>query len=220
MCASEASGEGFSIDWGRCIVVARANISLDRDVFDSFSAQVDRNGKTIYASTNEWLGAASEILAEGGDAKDLLRLWRSYSVLKQVDVITLPSDFVDDAIGKLYEADKVGILEMFDRLGSNLVGLLKIVAPDIEHLAVLAKDFVMLMPVKRLEMKKVDGDSVQVSVVGAGKKISSTECSLAFIKAILNGYGRNVASQEASVGTISLRALGADAWGSPRYADA
>ncbi|MDG6993833.1 MAG: hypothetical protein JRN36_02930, partial [Nitrososphaerota archaeon] len=111
--------------------MARANISLDRDVFDSFSAQVDRNGKTIYASTNEWLGAASEILAEGRDAKDLLRLWRSYSVLKQVDVITLPSDFVDDAIGKLYEADKVGILEMFDRLGSNLVGLLKIVAPDI-----------------------------------------------------------------------------------------
>lgn len=123
-----------------------------------------------------------------------------------MDVITLPSDFVDDVIGELYKADKVGILKMFDNLGSNLVGLLKIAAPDIEQLAALAKDFVMLMPVKRLEMKKINGNSIQVNIVGAGKKISSTECSLEFIKAILNGYGYNVSSQEVSVGTIRLRA--------------
>lgn len=186
--------------------MARANISIDKDVFSSYSAQVSRKGKTLYTSTNEWLETASEILAEGGDAGDLLRLWRSYSVLKEVDIITLPSDFVDDLIGNLYEADKDAILKMFSTLGSSLVGLLKIAAPDIEQLAALAKDFVMLIPVKRLEIIKKDGDSVEMNIVGAGKKLSSTECSFEFVKAILNGYGYVVSSHDVSVGAIRLRA--------------
>ena len=186
--------------------MTRANISIDKNIFDSYSVQVSGKGKTLYTSTNEWLETASKILAEGGDAKDILRLWSSYSVLKQVDVITLPSDFVDELIGKLYEADKGGILKMFGSLGSSLVGLLKIAAPDIEQLTVLAKDFVMLIPVKRLEMVKTDNNSIEMNIVGAGKKLSSTECSFEFVKAILNGYGYVVSSHDVSVGAIRLRA--------------
>lgn len=186
--------------------MARANISIDKSIFNTYSAQVSRKGKTLYTSTNEWLEAASEILAEGGDAVDVLRLWRSYSVLKEVDIITLPSDFVDDLIGNLYEADEGGILKMFSNLGSSLVGLLKIAAPDIEQLAVLANDFVMLIPVKRFEIIKTDSNSIEMNIVGAGKKLSSTECSFEFVKAILNGYGYIVSSHDVSVGAIRLRA--------------
>ena len=186
--------------------MTRANISMDKRIYDSYSTQVSRKGKTLYTSTNEWLETASEVLAGGADADDILRLWRSYAVLKEVDVITLPSDFVDDLIGMLYKADKNGILKMFGNLGSSLVGLLKIAAPDIEQLADLAKDFVMLIPVKRLEMIKTDSDSIEMNIVGAGKRLSSTECSFEFVKAILNGYGYAVTSHDVSVGAIRLRA--------------
>lgn len=184
----------------------RANISLEKTVFDNFSAQAEREGKTLYSFTNEWLDAAAKISAEGGQAKDVFKLWRSVAVLKQIDVITLPSDFVDEMIARLYATDAPGLLAAFSELGTKLVAIFKIVAGDLDGLSELTRDFTMFVPIKRFEIRKRDGGSVEIAIIGAGKKIESTECSFEFIKAILTGYGYNISSHEVSVGTIRLTA--------------
>lgn len=186
--------------------VPRANIAVDKTLFDNFAAQATLEGKTLFAFTNEWLDTAAKISAEGGNAKDDFKLWRSTSALKQIDTIVLPSDFVDEMIGKLYATDRAGLLKAFNDLGTGLVGILKIAASDIDGLPDLVRDFTLFTPIRRFELRKKDGGSREIIIVGAGKRIESTECCFEFLKAVLNGYGYDVSSHELTVGTIRLMA--------------
>src|SRR2546422_10790852 len=86
--------------------MARTNISVDQAVFEEFSSQAKLKDKTLFAFANETLSAVAKISAEGGDPSELYGLWRTISLLKQVDVITLPSDFVDELIATQYASDK------------------------------------------------------------------------------------------------------------------
>jgi hypothetical protein len=190
--------------------MTRTNISVDQAVFDEFSFEAKRANKTLFAFANEALSTVSRISSEGGDPAELYGLWRTIAVLKQVDVITFPSDFVDELIAKEYADDKVGLLKMFTDLGSRLVGVLKIAASDIDELALLGKDFALLLPLKQFKVTKgKEPDSIQISIVGAGRRIESTECSFAFLQSILNGYGYIVTKHEVNTGTIM-------AWASKR----
>jgi hypothetical protein len=185
--------------------MARTNISIDYRVFQDFSAQAKGQNKTLFAFANEALDAVAKISAEGGTPDELYRLWRTVSLLKQIDVITLPSDFIDELVAREYASDKAGILKMFRELGSKTVGVLKIVAADLNQLEEVAKDFTTLLPVKQFKIsRQQDKDMVEVGVVGAGRRIESTECTLEFLASILNGYGYNVTKHEINVGTIRL----------------
>ncbi len=184
--------------------MARTNISVDQTVFDEFSSEADRQNKTLFAFANESLSAIAKISAEGGNPGELYRLWRSISLLKQIDVITLPSDFIDDLIVKLYALDKPGLLKMFRDLGSELVGVLKIAAENLDELDKLARDFVGLLPLKQFRINRVDESAIEIGIVGAGRRIESTECSLEFLKSILNGYGYAPTKSEVNIGTIRL----------------
>ena len=184
--------------------MARTNISVDQAIFEEFSSQAERQNKTLFAYANESLSAVAKISAEGGNPADLYRLWRSVTLLKQIDVITLPSEFIDELIAKIYSMNKPELLKMFRNLGSELVGILKIAAGNLDELGQLAKDFTALLPVKQFKISKIDASTVEIGIVGAGRRIESTECTLEFLKSILNGYGYTVTKSELNVGTIRL----------------
>lgn len=184
--------------------MARTNISIDQSVFEEFSSQVERQNMTLYAYANEALSTVAKISAEGGNPSDLLRMWRSVTLLKQIDVITLPSDFIDELVSRIYANDRAGALKMFGDLGSSLVGILKIVATDLDELSQLAKDFAALLPLKQFKINRLEGTSIEIVIVGAGRRIESTECTLEFLKSILNGYGYSITKTELNVGTIRL----------------
>ena len=175
--------------------MTRTNISVDQAVFDEFSSEAKRANKTLFAFANEALSTVAKVSSEGGDPAELYGLWRTITVLKQVDV--------DELIGKEYADDKEGLLKMFSDLGSRLVGVLKIAAADIDQLALLGKDFALLLPLKQFKVTRgKDADSIEISIVGAGRRIESTECSFVFLQSILNGYGYTVTRHEINTGTI------------------
>jgi hypothetical protein len=185
--------------------MGRTNISVDEAVFDQFSSEAKRTNKTLFAFANEALDTMAKVSAEGGDPSELYGLWRAITVLKQVDVITFPSDFVDDLVAKEYAQDKEGVLKMFGDLGSSLVGVLKIAASDINQLAALGKDFALLLPLKQLRVTEGKSPgSIEITIVGAGRRIESTECTFAFLRSILNGYGYSVTRYEINTGTIMV----------------
>ncbi len=187
--------------------MSRASIFIDHKIFEEFSSEAKRRERTMFAFANQSLSTMSKISAEGGDPAELYRLWRSVSLMKQIDVITLPSDFVDEILARMYAEDKEGLLAMFTALGSNTVGILKAGAKDLNELADLARDFTLLIPIKRFTVSKLQGDDVvEINIVGAGRKIESTECSFAFLRSVLNGYGYDVAKHEINRGTIMMTA--------------
>jgi hypothetical protein len=185
--------------------LARTNISVDQAVFDEFSFQAQRQNKTLFAFTNESLSTVAKITAEGGNPVDLYKMWRAVTLLKQMDVITFPSDFVDDWTAKEYARDKAATLKMFRDLGSKVVGVLKIAAPNLDELSEMVGNFAGLLPVKRFTLAAKDHrDVVEIDVVGAGRRIESTECALEFLTSVLNGYGYSVNKKEVNVGTIRV----------------
>ncbi len=184
--------------------MARTNISVDQNVFEAFSAEAERQNKTLFAFANESLSLVTKIAGEGGSPSDLYAIWRSFALLKQVDVITLPADFVDEVTAELYATDKEGTLKKFRDLGSRLVSLLKIFAGDLSELSTVEKDFRGLLPIKQLTIKEQSKGTYEIDVIGAGRKIESTECAREFLMAIVRGYGYSVNRQETNIGTIRL----------------
>jgi hypothetical protein len=183
--------------------MVRTNLSIDKAIFEEFAAEADRRKMTLFAFANESLTAITKISREGGNPDEFYKIWRVLSILREIDVITLPSDFVEDLIERQYRADAASTKAKFRELGSSLVGLLKMAAENIEDLTPLAKDFSFFIPIKHFDLHSTDG-RVQLDVVGAGKGMETTECSAEFLKSILTGYGYAVAKQELHPGTIRI----------------
>jgi len=186
--------------------MVRTNLSIDRSVFEEFAAEADRRKMTLFAFANESLSAITKISQEGGNPEEFYKIWRVLTILREVDVITLPSDFVEEFIERLYKADSSLTKSRFRDLGTSIVGLLKIAAEDIEDLTPLAKDFGFFIPIKHFDLRSTKDGRIQVDVVGAGKVIQTTECSCEFLKSILAGYGYSVTKEELHPGTIRLQA--------------
>lgn len=183
--------------------MVRTNLSIDKAIFEEFAAEADRRKMTLFAFANESLTAITKISREGGNPDEFYKIWRVLSILREIDVIILPSDFVEDLIERQYRADAASTKAKFRELGTSLVGLLKMAAENIEDLTPLAKDFSFFIPIKHFDLHSTDG-RVQLDVVGAGKGIETTECSAEFLKSILTGYGYAVAKQELHPGTIRM----------------
>jgi len=186
--------------------MTRTNLSIDKEVFEEFAAEADRRKMTLFAFANESLSAITKISREGGEPEEFYKIWRVLSILRQVDVITLPSDFVEQLIQRLCRTESSFMKSTFRDLGSSLVGLLKMAAENLEDLSPLAKDFGFFIPIKHFELTSDKDGRVQVDVVGAGKGLETTACSSEFLKAILVGYGYAVTKEELHPGTIRLRA--------------
>jgi hypothetical protein len=186
--------------------MVRTNLSIDKGVFEEFAAEADRRKMTLFAFANESLSAVTKISREGGNPDEFYKIWRVLSILRQVDVITLPSDFVEDLIEHQYRADSSATRAKFRDLGTSLVGLLKMAAENIEDLSPLAKDFGFFIPIKHFSLTTLKPGLLQVDVVGAGKAMETTQCSAEFLKSIIAGYGFAVAKEELHPGTIRLLA--------------
>lgn len=186
--------------------MVRTNLSVDKEVFEEFAAEADRRKMTLFAFANESLSAITKISQEGGDPEEFYKIWRVLSILRQVDVITLPSDFVEDLIEAQYRLDKSATKAKFRDLGTSLVGLLKMASDDIQGLSPLAKDFGFFIPIKHFSLTILKSGAAQVDVVGAGKGMETTECSAEFLKSILVGYGYAITKEELHPGTIRLMA--------------
>ena len=184
--------------------MARTNLSVDKAVFEEFAAEADRRKMTLFAFANEALSSITKISREGGDPEGFYKIWRVLTILRQVDVITLPSDFVEDLIERQYRSDAAATKAKFRELGASLVGLLKMAAEGIEDLSPLAKDFGFFIPIKHFSLAMVKEGEVQVDVVGAGKGVETTQCSSEFLKAIVLGYGYGVKTEEIHPGTSRL----------------
>jgi hypothetical protein len=187
--------------------MARVNLSIDRVVFDEFANQVNKRNMTLYAFANECLAAMSKIAEEGGDPAELYNVWKVLTILKEAEVVTLPSGFLESLILELYQTNKAVLLKHFRDLGEQMVGLLTVFADDVPTLAKLAKDFTFVVPIKHFSVlngtSNHDGN-LRIDVVGAGKSIESTECSSEFLKAVIEGYGYSVVKEELHPGTIRL----------------
>jgi hypothetical protein len=196
--------------------MGRKSISIDHAVYEEFAFQASKQNKTLFSFANEALSLISQTSAEGGTPDKLKSTWRITSILKEMDVITLPGDFVDGLVAKIYEYDKDFLLKAFRDLGNRIVPLLKTIAEELSDLSDVAKEFASILPVKELNLVRKPDESVEILVVGAGRIVEATTCMAEFIRGVLDGYQYSVMKQEMSLGIIRITAFRRGAWQSER----
>ncbi|MDG6988749.1 MAG: hypothetical protein JRN21_05410 [Nitrososphaerota archaeon] len=196
--------------------MGRKSISIDHAVYEEFALQASKQNKTLFSFANEALSLISQTSAEGATPDKLKSTWRITSILKEMDVITLPGDFVDGLVSKIWEYDKDYLLNAFRNLGNRIVPLLKTMAEDLNDLSDVAKQFATILPVKEFSLVEKPDESIEVLVVGAGRIVEATACMAEFIRGVLDGYQYSVMKQEMSLGIIRLTAFRRGAWQSQR----
>jgi hypothetical protein len=184
--------------------MARKNISVDQTVYDEFALQAERQNETLYSFANQSLSLVSEVSAAGGTPASLKSIWRLSSILKSLDVMILPADFVDDMIANLYAFDRDNLLRSFRKIGSNIVPLLKTVSEDIRNLTVVAGDLIQVLPVKKFVITPREDGSIELFIAGAGRRTESTACTAESVRAIIEGYQYTILKEEVSVGFIRM----------------
>lgn len=163
--------------------------------------------KTIRAFVNEWLLVATKLSKQGWSPTKLESLCNSFALMKEMDAITLPSDFVDQLIAKEYMTDKQGLFQMFREMGFQIADVVKIDSPSVRELAKVANGFLSLLPLKLFKITVDEKENnMEIVVVGVGKRMESTECAFQMLEGFLNSYDFSVTSRQINVGTIMVQA--------------
>ena len=184
--------------------MGRKNISIDEGVYDEFALQAGNQNETLFTFANQALSLVSEVSAQGGTPGSLKSIWRLSSILKSLDVMILPAEFVDDMIGSLYTFDEENLLLSFRKIGLNIVPLLKSISEDIRNLSIVAGDLLQVLPVKKFVITPKEDGLIELFIAGAGRRIESTNCTAEFVRAIMEGYQYTILKEEITVGMIRV----------------
>ncbi|MDG6997493.1 MAG: hypothetical protein JRN15_00065 [Nitrososphaerota archaeon] len=187
--------------------MSKASVTLDGPSSLEIASTARSEEKTIRAFVNEWLLVATKLSKQGWNTTKLESLCDAFTLMKEMDVITLPSDFVDDLVAREYKTDKQGLFQMFREMGTQVADVVKIDSPNMHGLAKVANEFLSLLPLKMFKISMDDRENcLEIVVVGVGKRIESTECAFEMLEAFLNSYGYSVTNQQINVGTIMVQA--------------
>jgi len=189
----------------------RVSVYLDQANSEEITSTAKNEDKSLFTFANEWLLTAAKLSSAGWSPAKLQALCDSFSLMKTIDAITLPSDFVDELIARQYKSDKEGLLKMFRDMGSEIASVVKIEAPTIGEFAQLAKEFLALLPLKMFDLTTDEKrNEIDIKVVGAGRRLESTECALELLVSFLNAYGFVVKYHDVNLGTLRVLAHRSD----------
>lgn len=188
-------------------VMARTNIAVEESVAYMLADEAARQNKTLYAFTNEILKTALRICREGGALSEIYPAWRFTKMIREVDTVPLPGDLVEKMISKLSSFDEDWLLKTWFDEGARIGTYLHIYEQDLEKLSVLAKEMEFLLPVKRVDIQRIEErgwERYVVRAIGAGLSSSSTKCAQSFIHGILSTYSMSIVSSRVSEGIIEI----------------
>jgi hypothetical protein len=189
--------------------MARTNIAVDEETADMLADEATRENKSLYALTNEALGAVIKVCKYGGSPKEVYPSWRWSRILKDTDAIPLPGDLMERLMKRTFETDKEWLLSEWLNEGKRVGSYLHMYAEDFQALIPRVDELQGFLPVKRVEIEKKENDGrvgIVVRVVGAGFSVESTTCTEQFLLGILSAYSYMVTNTKVSEGMIEIRA--------------
>jgi hypothetical protein len=189
--------------------MARTNIAVDEKTADLLADEATKENKSLYALTNEALDAVLKVCKYGGSPKEVYSSWRWSRILKDTDAIPLPGDLMEKLMVRTFQSDKDWLLKSWFDEGKRVGAYLQMYAEDFQQLIARVDELDGLLPVKRLEFERREGDrgvNIIVRIVGAGFSVESTSCTEQFLLGLLSAYSYRVANSRVSEGMIEVTA--------------
>ncbi|MCL7401254.1 MAG: hypothetical protein LZ168_00490 [Thaumarchaeota archaeon] len=185
--------------------MARVSLAVEAEVAQALSKLAEEKHMTLYSLTNQILKTAIELLRENLEIQDLKDLLLGYTILRDLDAVVLPSDFMDSLISELYTRDKELVLKKFRQLGRDVGKYLKVYTESFEDLLQLAHKVGRFFPLKRLESRYISREQYELVIVGVGRRIESTECVYEAMNGILEEYDVKIIEGEMTKGLIKVK---------------
>lgn len=182
----------------------RTTIAVRRDILEQLSSLAKERKMSVYALSNSVLEQAIQVIRESGSDRVIVNLWRVQKILRDFDAVVVPSYFMDMLISELYRLDRERLLSLFAQLGRDVGTLARDYAKTFDELISLSTLFVYFFPLKRIELKDSGNNAKEITIVGAGGTIESTEAVFEAVKEILNSYGVKVFNHTLSRGLIKM----------------
>ncbi|MEM4180054.1 MAG: hypothetical protein QXJ55_10320, partial [Candidatus Caldarchaeum sp.] len=146
--------------------MVRASLAVDAEIADALSKLAEAKHMTLYSLTNQILQTFVEMMNENIEPQDVKALFRAHVLLRDLDAVVLPSEFMDMLIADLYTVNKEKLLERFRQLGRDVGKVLKVYAASVEELFELAKTVGQFFPLKRLEVRHKQMKQYEIAVLG------------------------------------------------------
>jgi hypothetical protein len=187
--------------------MARTNVAVEESVAYMLADEAARQNKTLYAFTNELMKTSLRICREGGNLNEIYPAWRFAKMTREVDTVPLPGDLLEKMIARLSTLDEGWLLKTWHEEGVRIGTYLHMYEPTFERLSAFVKEMEFLLPIKRLDILKVEKQEAGryiVRAIGAGLSPSSTKCAEALLQGLLSTYSITVISSRISEGIIEL----------------
>jgi len=185
--------------------MVRSSLAVDAELAEMLSKLAEEKHMTLYSLTNQILKTSLELISEGLEIQDLKKLLTTYMLLRDLDAVVLPSDFMDSLIAELYSRDREFIVKRFKQLGRDVAKYLKVHSENFEDLLQLARTVGKFFPLKKLEARYITGKQYELVLVGVGGRIESTHCVYEAIKGILEEYNVKIIEEEITKGLIKAK---------------
>lgn len=183
----------------------RSTLSVNGEIAKELLALARERNMTLFALTNQILETAILLMKVGIDFQGLRNFVSVMKILKDVDAVVIPSDFLDKLIAELYKNNQKELLNSFKQLGTELAEYLKLEAPNIEKLISLAQTLSTLFPLKRINLRRLNHTTYELSAVGVGGRQESTLCVYYFVEGVLEKYGLEIQEKTIGKGLITVR---------------
>ncbi|MEM1945350.1 MAG: hypothetical protein QW756_07385 [Nitrososphaerota archaeon] len=185
--------------------MARSSIAVESGIAEQLSKLAEEKHMTLYSLTNQILQTSLEMLREDFEPEDLKNLWQVYRILRDMDAVVLPADFMDTLIADLYRINKDELLKKFYQLGRDVGKYLQVVSEEFDIILHIAQRFSRFFPLKKVESRYQGDGSYEISVVGAGGRVETTRCMYEALKGILEEYGATIKDEVITKGLIRVR---------------
>jgi hypothetical protein len=185
--------------------MTRSSLAVESSIAEQLSKLAEEKHMTLYSLTNQILQTSLEMLREDFEPVDIKNLWQVYRILRDMDAVVLPADFMDSLIADLYKVEKDELLEKFHQLGRDVGRYLQVVSEEFDIILDIGQRFSRFFPLKKVEFKYQGDGSYEISVVGAGGRIETTRCMYEALKGILEEYGATIKDESITKGLIRVR---------------
>src|SRR5579875_1440843 len=177
--------------------MARTNVAVEESVAYMLADEAARQNKTLYAFTNELMKTSLRICREGGNLNEIYPAWRFAKMTREVDTVPLPGDLLEKMIARLSTLDEGWLLKTWHEEGVRIGTYLHMYEPTFERLSAFVKEMEFLLPIKRLDILKVEKQE-------AGRYIVRAIGAEALLQGLLSTYSITVISSRISEGIIEL----------------
>lgn len=190
--------------------MARTNVAVEESIAYMLADEAARQNKTLYAFTNELLKTTLRICGEGGKVSEIYPAWRFAKMAREIDSVPIPGDLLEKMISKLSALDEEWLLKTWYNEGQRIGTYLHMYEPTFERLSALVREMEFLLPIKKLDILRIESQkegNYVVRAIGAGLSPAGSKCAEALLRGLLSTYSMNVISSKVAEGIVEVTAI-------------